>query len=278
MLSMLKLLTIISLLSTSLLSSTLDDKILKYEKKRISKNKRIKLKDVKLFLEKDLKQDGWIGYVFDVSINIQGKDINVKDILFSNGKMIAPDLINIEYGQSFKKMMYPKLTSKYYDKRFLIAGDKNSKHKIVVFSDPLCPNCIDMMPNLIKDIQKNPKQLSLYYIPMPLDMHPTAKLISKASIIAKKQGVKYVTYKVYTANFEEDFDAYEERDNQKVLNIFNKKLNTKITMKQINSQELKRDIQYSSKLSDDAMVQGTPTMFFDGEIDPMRNKYIQYIK
>jgi thiol-disulfide isomerase/thioredoxin len=275
---MLKLLTIISLLSTSIWADKIEDKILKYEKKRISKNRSIKLKDIKLFLKKDLKQNGWIGYAYDVSLTIKGKDIRVKDILFSNGTMISPELIDIKTNQSFKKMMYPTLSLKYSDEEFLIAGNKNSKHKIVVFSDPLCPNCIDIMPQLIKDVKKNPKMLSLYYIHMPLSMHPPAKTIVKASMIAAKQGIKNVTYKVYTANFEEHFDAYEEKDNKKVLKIFNKKLNTNITMKQINSKELTKELKHSLKLSDDAMVQGTPTVFFDGKIDQMRDKYLKYIK
>ena len=118
MLSMLKLLTIVSLLSTSVWGNSIDDKVLKYEKKRIAKNPRIKLKDVKLFLKKDLKQDGWKGYVFDVALNVQGKDVNVKDIIFSNGTLIAPELINIKTNQSFKKVMYPKLDKRYFDKSF----------------------------------------------------------------------------------------------------------------------------------------------------------------
>jgi protein-disulfide isomerase len=174
--------------------------------------------------------------------------------------------------------MYPTLSKKYYDKKYLIAGDKNAKHTIVIFSDPLCPNCIDTMPELIRNVKKNPLLVSLYYIHMPLDMHPTAKLIVKATMIAKRQDIKDIDYKVYTANFEDNFDPYKEKNKKKVLDIFNKKFNTKITMKQIDSEELNKEIKYDLKLADDALVQGTPTIFFDGMIDSMRNKYLKYLK
>ncbi len=281
MLSMLKLLMIPSLLITSIWANKVEDQILKFEKNRISKNKRIKLKEIKLFLKKDLNQNGWVGYVFDLSIVIKGKDkkdIKVKDTIFSDGKMISPELINIKTRQSFKKMMYPKLSSKYYDKKYLIAGNENAKHTLVLFSDPLCPICTEVVPEIIKDVQNNPNILALYYIHMPLDMHPTAKLLVKASILAHQQGIKNIDYKVYTANFEKDFDAYKEKDKKKVLKIFNKRFKTKITMKQINSKKLNNKIKYDLNLAENALVNGTPTLFFDGKIDTMRNKYEKYIK
>ena len=154
MLSMLRLLMIVSLLITSLWSSNIDNTVTAYEKKRISRNSQIKLKSLKLFFKKDLKQNGWVGYVFDITINVKGKDINIKDILFSNGTMIAPELMSIKTKQSFKKMMYPKLSSKYYDEKYLIAGDKKAKHTIVIFSDPLCPICIETVPQIIKNIKE----------------------------------------------------------------------------------------------------------------------------
>jgi protein-disulfide isomerase len=174
--------------------------------------------------------------------------------------------------------MYPKLTKKYFNKKYLIAGNVDAKHTIVLFSDPLCPICTGVVPEIIRDVKKHPSKIALYYIHMPLDMHPTARMLVKASILAQRQGIKDIDYKVYTANFDDSFDAYRERDKQKVLDIFNKKFNTKITMKQINAKELEDEVKYTLKLAEDALVNGTPTLFFDGEIDTMRDKYLQYIK
>jgi phosphate transport system protein len=58
--------------------------------------------------------------------------------------------------------MYPKIGKQYYKEEYLIAGDREAKHKLLVFSDPLCPNCTTVLPELIKDANKNPKILALY--------------------------------------------------------------------------------------------------------------------
>ena len=274
----LKSLTIISLLSSSLLSKTIDEKVLRYEKHRISANPNIQLTNIKLNFKKDLPDNNWVGYVYNISLKMQGKTINIKDIVFSDGLMITPELKKLKNGQSYKKYMYPTLSSKYFKDEYRIAGNKDAQHKIVVFSDPLCPICTEVIPEIILDVKKHPKILSLYYIHMPLDMHPTAKLIAKASTIAKHSGIKDIDYKVYTAQFEDNFNAYQEKDREKVLKIFNKKFNTNITMEQIDGKELNEELKYHLKLSDEALIQGTPTVFFDSQIDPMRNKYKKYIK
>jgi len=274
-------LTILSLLSlsiTNLSAKTLEEQLIKYEKQRVARNPNVKINSINLHFKKDLKHDGWIGYVYNINVEVKGKKVDAKDTIFSNGSLITSSLTNLKTKIDYKRLMYPTLTKKYYDKKFLIAGNSNAKHKMVVFSDPLCPNCINTIPELINDAKKYPKQIALYYIHMPLDMHPTAKTLVKASILAHHQGIKDIDYKVYTAEFEKDFDAYEEKDEQKVLDLFNKRFKTNFTMKQINSDDIKEELKYNEKLTDDALVQGTPTVFFDNEIDPMRNKYLKYLK
>ena len=91
-----KSLTITTLLSSVLFSNTIDNMVLKFEKKRISADKRIKLKNLKLLLKKDLHYNGWFGYVYDVSLSLNGKVIDIKDTIFSDGKIIAPDLKNLK--------------------------------------------------------------------------------------------------------------------------------------------------------------------------------------
>ena len=283
-LSMLKLLMITTLLSTSVFAdSKIEKTLLKIQKQKVSKAlQRVggKLTDIKLVLKKDLKNDGWYGYTYNLKFNIQGKDLSQKDTIFSNGKMISMDLINMQNRRSFKTVMYPKLSKKFFDKKHLIAGNPNAKHSVVLFSDPLCPVCIDEMPFLIKKIIDNPKNVALYYYHLPLQMHPTATTISKASILASKQGIKNVDYRVYSANFPDKykFNAYEEKDHQKVLNFFNKEFGTNITMAQINDPKLDKMIKYDIKMSDEAFVTGTPTIFFNGEFDITRSKFEKYLK
>ncbi|MEA3552808.1 MAG: thioredoxin domain-containing protein [Campylobacterota bacterium] len=277
----LKSLTILSLLSSTLVANVTDDNVMKYEEQRI-KSAIVRAKgtinSIDVVLKKDLQNDGWYGYVFNLDINIQGKKIVQKDTLFAKGNLIAPDLINTKTKRSFKDVMYPKLTKKYFSKEHLIAGNPNAKHTLVIFSDPLCPICIDEVPFTMKNIMKHPSNIALYYYHMPLDMHPTARTLSKASMIAKEQGIKDIDYKVYSKDFSNFYDAYREKDNQKALNFFNKTFNTKITMAQINSKKYNDKIDYDLKMAEDAFVNGTPTVFFDGEIDRRRMKYEAFLK
>ena len=278
----LKLLTITTLLSTSLLANkTIDDNILKYEKRKISsilKRQKIDLNDISIVLKKDLQQDNWYGYVFNLTFTVKGKQLTQKDTLFTNGDLITPELINAKTKRSFKDLLYPKLTQKYFDKQHLIAGNADAKHTLVLFSDPLCPICLDEVPTIIKNVMDNPENIALYYFHLPLDMHPTARTLSKASMIAKKMGLKDIDYKVYTTNFGNFYDAYNVKDDQKALDHFNTVFKTNITMAQINDPALNAKLKHDMDLSEEAFVGGTPTLFLDGEIDKSRMKYEKYLK
>jgi protein-disulfide isomerase len=275
---------IATLLSTSAFSSTdLEKKVTAFEKQRVSKSlQRMggELKNVELVLKKDLKQNGWVGYTFNLEFQVKGKEVSQKDTLFSDGKNISMDLINLENKRSFKTMMYPTLTKEFFKKSHLIEGNPDAKHSLVIFSDPLCPICIDEIPFVLKQIIKNPKNIAVYYYHLPLDMHPTAPVLSKASILATEQGIKNVDYRIYQVNFPEkyNFDAYAERNEKKVLEFFNKEFGTNITMKQINDPRLDKMIEDDIKMSEKAFVGGTPTLFFDGEYDYTRTKFEKYLK
>lgn len=282
-LSTLKLLSIIVLLSSlAFANNNLEDTLIKFEKQRIGKQlMRMggELHNVSIVLKKDLRQEGWFGYVMNLEFTLQGKKLNQKDTLFSNGKLISMDLINIKDKVSFKNKMYPTLGKEFLSDKHLIAGDQNAKNHLVVFSDPLCPICIDELPYILKKIIDNPKNVKVYYYHLPLKMHPTATTISKASILAREQGLKNVDFRVYKANFPQkyNFDAYKEQDHQKVLNFFNKEFGTNFTMQQINDPRLDTMLAHDEKMSEKAFVNGTPTVFFNGEYDMRRSKFEDHL-
>lgn len=286
----LKSLMIVSLLSSNLFANADQDKLLiKYEKHRIGsilKRQGIKLEKVDIALKKDLSYKNWKGYAFNLNFNVKGQEINQKDFLFSDGKVIAPELINIKTKRSFKDKMYPTLSKKYFSKEHLIAGDPNAPHTMVIFSDPLCPICVDEVPMIMKKVIDNPKNIALYYYHMPLAMHPTAKTLSIASAIAKDMGIEDVDYKLYSLNekyfYGEDkdklYDPYVEKNSQKALNYFNKHFKTNIKMGDIKKEKYQEKIKYDEDMAEKAFVNGTPTIFFDGEVDKTRDKYNKYLK
>lgn len=269
MLSMLKLSTIVAVLSSALYANISDDDILAFELKRVSANPRVKIEDVSIHFKKQTDVNGWMGYVFNIKANVQGKVINAKDTIFSNGSVVAPDLINIKSGKSAKDDMIPELSTKYYDEKHLIAGTHGAKNKLVIFSDPLCPFCLDLVPDVIKHVNKYPKNIALYYYHFPLTrIHPAAEPLSRILVVAEKKGVKEAVLKIYEGEFDKYFDV-SETDTKKILDAANKVLGTTITLDEIKNISLEADL----KMGEDAMVQGTPTIYVNGAMDTTRIKF-----
>lgn len=267
-----KVLPITVLLSGMLYAASNDQGVVDFEKKRISQNPNVQVKDVKVETKKELPLAGWSGYILNVQADVQGKTINAKDILFSDGKYIALELIDSETGKSLKDLVTPNLTEKYYDKAKLIAGNHNAKDKLVLFSDPLCPFCKDYVPDVIKYVNKNSDSIALYYYNFPLTIHPAATPLSKLVEIAKHKGIKDVELKVYETNWSPYFDE-KTTDEKKILEAFNKEFKTSIKQEELMDKNLDSIIQKDISMGDDVMVSGTPTIFVNGVKDTSKQKF-----
>ncbi len=164
-----------------------------------------------------MPQKGWYGYIIDLDAKMAGNDIKAKDIVFSNGDLIAPELFDIKTGMSLKDLMKPTLTKNYYDEKHLIAGNPNAKDKIVVFSDPLCPFCMDYIPDVISHVKRNKDSIALYYYHFPLlKLHPAAAALSKLMTVGKEKGIKDIELKVYRADWDKYFDSKEDNTQKKL--------------------------------------------------------------
>ena len=181
-----------------LANDSVDAKVLDFEKNRFSKNKRVDIIDISINLKKEMPQNGWYGYIIDLDVDFAGKNVKAKDVVFSNGELIAPELYDIKTGLALKDLMTPKLTSDYYSEKNFIAGDLNAKEKIVIFSDPLCPFCMDYVPDVINYVKKHNKKIALYYYHFPLlRIHPASDTLTKLMVLAKEQKIKDLELKVY---------------------------------------------------------------------------------
>ncbi|MFA9373422.1 DsbA family protein [Poseidonibacter sp.] len=267
-----KLLTAGIVLSTTLFANSSDQNIIEFEKKRISQNPSVSVQEITINTKKELPLEGWHGYILDVKAKIQNKEINAKDIIFSNGKYIAMDLINSENGKSLKDLVTPNLTEVYYDKSKLIAGNHNAKDKVVIFSDPLCPFCMEYIPDVINYVNKNKDSIALYYYNFPLlRLHPAAQTLSKIAEVAKEKGLKDVELKVYTTDWKPYFQS-DSKDDKLILDGFNKVFKTKITLEEISKKQIEDIILKDIKMGEDVMVQGTPTIFINGVKDTSKTK------
>ena len=266
-----KILSLSVILSASLFAN--DSTVVDFEKKRVAQNPNVKVKDVKVNVKKDLPLAGWNGYILDVEAIVQEKSLKVKDILFSNGDYIALDLIDAKTGKSLKDLVTPNLTSNYYDKTKLIAGNHNAKDKIVVFSDPLCPFCMEYIPEVINYVNKNSDSIALYYYAFPLvQIHPASEALSKIIEVAKNKGVKDIELKAYKTDWETYFSP-KENDVKKILEAFNKELKTNIKLEEIASKDINEKLSKDMSMGEEVMVTGTPTIFVNGVKDTTRELY-----
>ena len=266
-----KILSLSVILSASLFAN--DSTVVDFEKKRDAQNPNVKVKDVKVNVKKDLPLAGWNGYILDVEAIVQEKSLKVKDILFSNGDYIALDLIDAKTGKSLKDLVTPNLTSNYYDKTKLIAGNHNAKDKIVVFSDPLCPFCMEYIPEVINYVNKNSDSIALYYYAFPLvQIHPASEALSKIIEVAKNKGVKNIELKAYETDWETYFSP-KENDEKKILEAFNKELKTNIKLEEIASKDINEKLSKDMSMGEEVMVTGTPTIFVNGVKDTTRELY-----
>ncbi|WP_323668860.1 DsbA family protein [Aliarcobacter butzleri] len=266
-----KILSLSVILSVSLFAN--DSTVVDFEKKRVAQNPNVKVKDVKVNTKKDLPLAGWNGYILDVEAIVQEKSLKVKDILFSNGDYIALDLIDAKTGKSLKDLVTPNLTSNYYDKTKLIAGNHNAKDKIVVFSDPLCPFCMEYIPEVINYVNKNSDSIALYYYAFPLvQIHPASEALSKIIEVAKNKSVKDIELKAYKTDWETYFSP-KENDEKKILEAFNKELKTNIKLEEIASKDINEKLSKDMSMGEEVMVTGTPTIFVNGVKDTTRELY-----
>ncbi len=266
MLSMLKLLSIVILLSSFLEASNAD--IENFLKKSFSKNPNIVKLDVKVKQKLKLKRlKSWDAYVVSISATVKTKAKNrtIKQnmVWFSNGEIITPDLLDIKTTKSLKDTDLNLFRNKFYKKENLISGNPDAKHKVVIFSDPLCPFCKRLVPKALKFMMKQPKKYAIYYFHLPLlAIHPASETIVKAAIVAEKQGKKDVILNIYKIKI-----SAHESNVKKILKAFNKVMKTDIKESDINKPSVLKQLEDDEEVSASLMVSGTPSLYFDGKKD-----------
>ena len=267
-----KLSTILAL-SASLMAAT-DAEVISFLKKGIGGNPNISNVQIEVSGKKNLPaMSGWQAYFMSIEADVkQGGDIrhiNQSATYFVNGNVIAPELINVKSGERYNDTVSPDFNSGFYTKSNRISGEANATHKVAIFSDPLCPFCRRYVPEAIAYMAKYPKTFALYYYHFPLSsLHPAAVTLTKAAIAAEQNGTDNAVLSLYKV----DVNA-NEKDDQKILNAFNKTFGTTIDLKDIRRPSVISQFEFDQKVAQSMMVVGTPTVFFNGQKDASKNKY-----
>jgi thiol:disulfide interchange protein DsbC len=267
-------LSTILLLSASLFGTT-DTQLVSFLKKGIeSSNPSISNLKIEVVGTKNLtSMRGWQANFVSIGADVkQGNDtrhINQVGTYFVNGDIMASDLVNLKTGERYNETVVPDFNKAFYTKTNLLSGDVNAVNKIAIFSDPLCPFCRRYVPEALGYMSKYPKTFAVYYYHLPLaGLHPASVTLTKAAIASEENGMDNTILRLYKV----DINA-SEKDDQKILDAFNKTFGTKINLSDIRRPSVLKQFEFDQKVAESMVVSGTPTVFFNGQKDSTKNKY-----
>ncbi|HHD82322.1 MAG TPA: hypothetical protein ENK82_08510 [Campylobacterales bacterium] len=281
MMSLMSKLLSLAVITTLTISAGTDaDDVKEYVQKHMIKNPQVKVTKVDVISSKTLEEPkGWEVFFLNIEANVKKSPtvydkVTVPETLFVKDGYTVPTLISLETGEDYKNLLKPELSKEIYDEKHLMAGDKNAKHKIVVFSDPQCPFCQTKVPEIYKAVKANPDKLALYYYHFPLlRIHPVSDIITRAMIVEQNRGNKAKAMEFYKLKINP-----REVNATKVLGKINKEFGVKITEDDINTEVVSKEVIHDKNMATRSMVSGTPTVYVDGVWDPTRNKYKELIK
>lgn len=275
-----KLLSLAVITTLSLSAASDEDDVKSYIKNYMVKNDQVTVTSVDI-IDKKLLDDpkGWEVYYVNIHANVKKSPtvfdkVTVPETLFVKDSITSPTLINMETGEDYKKTMKPELKSDIYNAKHLIAGNKNAKHKLVIFSDPQCPFCQTIAPEIYEAVKANPDTFALYYYHFPLlRIHPVSDIIARAMLVEQHKGNNDKMIEMYSFKVNPG-----EVNATKVLGDLNKKYKLNITEEQINTKEVSEEVLFDKEMATKSMVSGTPTVYLDGKWDPSRIKYKEFAK
>ena len=269
---------LVTIIALSSLSSANEAQVKSFLQKGIGSNPNITSLDISVVDKIPLaKPKNWEAYIVQLKgtakMGGKSKAISQRSIYFVGDGLITSELYDLKTGQKLNSSVSPKFKYKYYDKAHKLFGNSDAKHKVVIFSDPLCPFCRSYVPEALMYMKKHPRTFEVYYYHFPLrSLHPAAVPLVKAALVAEMQGKKDVVSNLYKVNVNA-----REKNTQEILDAFNKVQGTKITVKEINSPEVQKQFQHAMQVAEEHLVNGTPTVFFDGKKDGSKMKYAKAI-
>lgn len=213
-------------------------------------------------------EGGWEALLISASVqNQDGQTQSFKNLLFTKGALIASELVNVDknivYNDTMISELSAKLNDSIYTKERLVIGEANAKHKIVIFSDPLCPYCQQSVPAIITEAG-NKKDVAVYLIDFPLlNIHPASATVTeamRAQVLKKDKTPAQTILSFYRLNIEPTL-----QDQAEILKQINTQLGVSLTPEDLKKAKdgVKKDAEEVAKLK----IDHTPSFFVDGKPD-----------
>ncbi len=249
--------------------------LLNYIKKAVVKNPQVKVKGIEVIESKTHKDlPGWTILLTNMDLEYQKKDIHAPEMMFIKDGMVTGHLVNLKTGNDYRDEIKPTVPTTMYDDAHRLFGNKDAAHKVLVFSDPMCPFCRETVPGIMKAAKENPSKIALYYYHLPLlRIHPVSDILTRVMHVAQEEGKTDVIEKMYALKIKP-----QETDMTKVLAAIKSQTGYSISAAKVNAKEVKDALKADTEAAGRMMVQGTPTVYIDGAWDKMRDGYKKLIK
>lgn len=270
--------TLSSLLVTHLFSKppiVTDEKVIAFAEKMLSKYKTDSLKINKISIANKTAVKGAYGfsaYILKYDLSVKDKrglfrKETSNDTLFVSSKgVVATNLFSIDGRNLTLGATPPIVKDIYYTKKNLIFGNIDAPKKILLFSDPYCPSCRELFPDLEKAIKGKEKEYALFLFHFPIEhVHPASKITSAILTQALRKGRgEEITSKLYNAGPTKIKNRLIASTNIDYI-IFQIQQITgfradKKELMEIDLKEVEKQIEEASNLG----ITGTPTMFLNG--------------
>lgn len=250
-------------------------KLVRYVKKAVVKNPEVKVKGVTVIESKtDERLPGWTILLTTMDLEYQNREIHAPEMMFVKDGLVTGHLTDLKTGNDYRDEIKPTVPQSYYDDAHLLFGNKDAAHKILIFSDPQCPFCQEVVPAIFKAAKENPEKIAVYYYHLPLlRIHPVSDVLTRVMHVAQHEGKMDVVEKIYSLKIDP-----RETDMTKILAAVKAHAGYSVTAEKVNAKEVKAAMQADEIAAGRMMVSGTPTIYIDGEWDKMRNGYKNLIK
>lgn len=189
---------------------------------------------------------------------------------YSNG--MAKIIIDaVKQGKSADEALQAAISSKWGPRKILddpvkipvagapVTGPADAPLTIIEFSDFQCPYCAAAVPQIREVLKAYPAQVKLIFKQFPLEEHAQADLAATAAVAAQKQGKFWPMHDALFAH-SEDLSRRSILSLAKEIGLDVNKLESDMDTTAIR-EIVNRDVQDGT----DANVQGTPTIFIDGQ-------------
>jgi len=252
-----------------------NEQLLQYIKKDIVKNPQVNVKGIEVIETKtDKALPGWNILLTNMDIEYQGKDVKVPETIFVKDGLATGHLVNLKDGHDYREDIKPTVPDSMYNDAHLLYGNKDAAHKVLLFSDPMCPFCREVVPDILKAAKEHPDKIALYYYHLPLlRIHPVSGILTRVMHQAQAEGKKDVVDKMYSLKVDP-----RNTDMTKVLAKVKEHTGYSTTADKLDGKAEKDAIKNDADAAARLMVGGTPTVYIDGEWDKKRDGYKKLVK